>query len=281
MTITNQYYTHSSGKPVNLSRGASQILRSEFDAIASAFTKVDTALGAASSAADFKLIYQGSSAADPTQRYNGTQLQDGDLYFNSVSKVFKSFSGGAWYAIPTSSSVMTKDGGTFLGPIGGTTATFSSTVTAAGFVGEGAGLTGLKSTQIISALGYTPLDRAGGSMTGQLTGTSAVYNSTVTASDFIITSDERGKKKWKPLDDDIIDRIAAIKRVGTYEDKKTGRRKAGIGAQSLRELMPEAVHEGALGRLGVDYGPAALALVAKLSKRVIALEKKIAKLEKK
>lgn len=281
MAITNQYYTHSSGKPLNLSRGASQILRSEFDAIASAFSKVDTAIGATSSAADFKLIYQGSLASDPTQRYNGTQLQDGDLYFNSVAKVFKSFDSGAWYAVPTSSSVMTKDGGTFLGPINGTSATFSNTVNAAGFVGEGAGLTGLKLAQITSALGFTPLNKAGDAMTGQLTGTTAVYNSTVTAADFIITSDERGKKKWKPLDDDIIDRLAALKRVGTYEDKKTKRRKAGIGAQSLRELLPEAVNENESGRLGVDYGPAALVLVAKLAKRLIALEKKIAKLEKK
>lgn len=276
----NNYYTHTSGQPTQLSRGSSSAIRAEFDAIEAAFYKIGQELGAASSAADFKLIYQGARASDPTQRYNGTQLQNGDLYFNTSVLVMKSFANGTWYSLVTSTSAMLKDGGEFTGPIKGTSAEFSSSVKAAGFTGSGAGLTDMTSLQITSALGFTPLNKAGDSMTGQLNGTVAVFTGSVTGADIIISSDERRKQKWEKLPDDIIDQFAAIKKIGTYFDKKQKMRKAGVGAQSMIPILPEAVAIGDDMQLGVAYGQAALVLLHKAIKRIQQLEKRLAKLEK-
>lgn len=272
--MANSYYSHSSGQPVNSSRGSSSAMRGEFDAIAAAFDKISTALSAASSASDFKLIYQGQLSADPTQRYDGSALQGGDLYFNNVDKVLKSFSDGRWYAIPTSASVMLKSGGAFSGPISGTSASFTGSVSSQGFSGNGAGLTGFTSVQITGALGYRPVNVNGDTMVGTLNGTTAVYTGAVRAADFIIPSDERGKQKWAKTPADAIDRLVKVKKVGSFEDKKTKKRKVGISAQALRDILPEAVHEKD-GRLGVDYGPAAMVLIEQLARRVIALEKKL------
>lgn len=276
----NSYYNHDSNQPVQLSRGSSAAIRSEFKAIENAFYEMEQSIAAASSSADFRLIYQGARSADPTQRYNGTQLQNGDLYFNTGAKVMKSFADGAWYALATASSAMLKDGGAFTGPISGTTASFSSSVTAAGFSGNGSQLTGFTLQQISNAIGFTPLNSAGGSMTGQLNGTTASYTGSVTASDFIMTSDERKKMKWAKLPDDLLDQIAAVKKIGFYTDKKTKRVKVGVGAQSLAAVLPEAVLEDPDGFLGVAYGPASLVLIHKLIQRVQLLEKRLAKLEK-
>jgi hypothetical protein len=278
--MSNPYYNHVSGQPVQLSRGSSSAIRAEFDAINTAFDKLANEMAAASAAADFKLIYQGSRPSDPTQRYTGAALQDGDLYFNSTSKVMKSFSGGQWYALITSSAAMLKDGGAFTGPISGTSASFSSSVSAAGFSGIGAGLTGFTAKQITDALGFIPMGAAGGTVTGQISGTTAVFSGSITAADFIMTSDERRKMKWAKLEDDILERFAAIKKVGLYTDKKTKQRRAGAGAQSMQALLPEVVAEDVDGTLGINYGAAATVLVHKLTKRVLELEKRLKKLEK-
>jgi hypothetical protein len=43
--------------------------------------------------------------------------------------------------------------------------------------------------------------------------------------------------------------------------------------------MPNAVHEGEDGLLGVNYGKAALSAVIDASKRIVALEARLAELE--
>lgn len=275
--MPNSLYNHDSGQPTQLSRGASAAIRSEFDAIATAFTTVETQLSAASAAADFKLIYQGALAEDPTQRWNGTQLQDGDLYFNTLANVMKSFAGGTWYALVTSSAAMLISGGTFTGAISGTAATFSGGVQAGGFTGNGSGLTNLTITQIRDALGYNPVNKAGDTMTGQLNGTNCIMSGTVQGLVVRQTSDERRKMKWLRISDDAIDRLAKLKKVGVFTDKKTLEQRVGIGAQSLAEIVPEAVSVDDKGILSVEYGPAAMVLIAQLAKRVVALEKMLEK----
>jgi hypothetical protein len=52
-----------------------------------------------------------------------------------------------------------------------------------------------------------------------------------------------------------------------------------VSAQSLRELMPEAVLEDDKGTLSVAYGNAALAAVVQLAQRVVELEARLAALE--
>lgn len=278
--MTNAYYNHTSGQPQQLSRGSSAAVRAELDAIAAAFAKLESEMAAASSAADFKLIYQGARTTDPTQRYNGTQLQNGDLYFNTASNVMKAFADGTWFALVTSSSAMTKEGGAFTGPITGTAATFASSVTAAGFIGNGSGLTGLTTAQITTALGFTPLNKAGDIMTGALNGTVITLSGALTAADIIMTSDERRKQKWEKLDDQILERFAAVKKIGTYFDKKQKVRKAGAGAQSMEEVLAEFARVLEDGSLGLDYGPAALVLLHKTVQRLLKLEQRLAKLEK-
>lgn len=280
MATTNSYYTHSSGQPTQISRGSSAAVRAEFDAIAAAFTLIEQQVSAASAASDFKLIYQGSRTTDPTSRYNNTQLQDGDLYFNSTDKVMKSFYGGQWYSVETAASAMPRSGGAFTGPVSGTSAEFTSTVKAAGFIGNGSQLTNLATLAVVSAIGYTPVNKGGDTMLGPLNGTTMSMSGSITGADFIMSSDERRKMKWEPLPDAVLDDFAAIKKIGTYFDKKDKVRKAGAGAQSMANVLALFARELEDGTLGIDYGPAALVLLHKAMKRIQKLEKRLAQLEK-
>lgn len=83
-------------------------------------------------------------------------------------------------------------------------------------------------------------------------------------------SDERLKTNWEALPTDFIDRLAAV-RSGTYTRIDTDQRHVGVGAQSLRPLMPEAVLESDEGTLSVAYGQAALAACVELAKEVVRL----------
>jgi hypothetical protein len=89
-------------------------------------------------------------------------------------------------------------------------------------------------------------------------------------------SDERLKKDWAELPDDFIVRLAEIKH-GTFTRLDGGLRQVGVSAQSLQNLLPEAVIEQS-GYLSVAYGNAALAAVIELSKRVLELEKRLNKI---
>jgi hypothetical protein len=86
------------------------------------------------------------------------------------------------------------------------------------------------------------------------------------------SSDERLKTGWESMPDDFLERLAAVKS-GTYEriDTNDGKRHAGVGAQSLREVLPEAVLEGAQGMLSVAYGNVALVAVIELTREVLRL----------
>jgi hypothetical protein len=81
-------------------------------------------------------------------------------------------------------------------------------------------------------------------------------------------SDERLKKDWSELPEDFVERLAAVKN-GTYTRTDANMRQVGVGAQSLQELLPEAVLDGEY--LSVAYGNAALAACVELAKSVVAL----------
>lgn len=85
-------------------------------------------------------------------------------------------------------------------------------------------------------------------------------------------SDERLKGDWEALPGDFIERLAAVKS-GTYArvDMKGADRHAGVSAQSLRDVLPEAVLEGTQGLLSVAYGNAALVACVELAKEVVRL----------
>lgn len=93
-------------------------------------------------------------------------------------------------------------------------------------------------------------------------------------------SDERLKTAWDEtvLYGEFIYRLARVK-AGTYTRADTGERQVGVSAQSLREAIPEAVHENADGMLSVAYGNAALAACVALAREVQDLRARIAALE--
>lgn len=91
-------------------------------------------------------------------------------------------------------------------------------------------------------------------------------------------SDETLKKDWSELPDDFIEQLASVLS-GTFTRIDTGDRQVGVGAQSLRKVLREAVLDGEV--LSVAYGNAALAACVKLCQRVVSMGKRIADLEAK
>lgn len=91
-------------------------------------------------------------------------------------------------------------------------------------------------------------------------------------------SDERLKDDWRPLPFGIVDKVAALIKSGTFSRKDMPGRFVGVGAQSLREILPEAVNDK-YEYLSVDYGPTALALCVELCREIGYLKGRIRKLE--
>lgn len=83
-------------------------------------------------------------------------------------------------------------------------------------------------------------------------------------------SDERLKRDWTDIPDDLVDRLADVK-AGDYERIDTGKRQTGVGAQSIEGVMPLVVSEDE-GVKSVAYGNAALVGVIALCRRVKELE---------
>ena len=98
---------------------------------------------------------------------------------------------------------------------------------------------------------------------GNFTSVGTISGSNVTA-----TSDERLKKDWAPFESDFLERVATVLH-GTFTRIDTGERRVGVGAQSLREVIPEAVFGGET--LTVSEGSAALAIVVELTREVLRL----------
>jgi hypothetical protein len=94
-------------------------------------------------------------------------------------------------------------------------------------------------------------------------------------------SDERLKKNWRSMPVNYITRLAQVK-VGIYEriDEKDATQ-VGVSAQSLQELLPEAIMTANddMKTLSVSYGNAALASAVELAKEVVDLREKVARLE--
>lgn len=84
------------------------------------------------------------------------------------------------------------------------------------------------------------------------------------------TSDENLKEDWRPMARDFLERMAGVLH-GTFAWKESGDRSAGAGAQSLRKVFPEAVHEAPDGTLSIAYGHAALVTVLELIPLVLRL----------
>lgn len=88
-------------------------------------------------------------------------------------------------------------------------------------------------------------------------------------------SDESVKSNWRDLPSDLVDQLAAMEKVGTYDRTDIGTTQTGVGAQSLQKILPFTVQAGEDGFLSVAYGNAALVGVVATARRLLALEARV------
>jgi hypothetical protein len=70
----------------------------------------------------------------------------------------------------------------------------------------------------------------------------------------------------------------AAVRAGTYTRIDSGEKQAGVSAQAMQAVLPEVVSEDNAGTLSLAYGNAAMVSAVELAKRVVELEKAVARL---
>lgn len=100
------------------------------------------------------------------------------------------------------------------------------------------------------------------------------------AGNFVANSDERLKTNWRPVRIDFLYCLANLKS-GIYDRVDTTMTQAGVSAQELAKMLPEAVESDDHGILSVAYGNAALVAAVELAKEVIALRAEIEALKEK
>lgn len=132
---------------------------------------------------------------------------------------------------------------------------------------------GLKATVDSTDLGFVP-------MSSTAPGTFTYSGAIVATGNVTAYSDESLKDNWETLPDTFVSALAKVK-TGTFDrnDLEEDERQVGVSAQSLQEVLPEAVKENENGLLSVSYGNAALAACVELAKRVVELEQRLATLE--
>jgi hypothetical protein len=181
-----------------------------------------------------------------------------------------SVSGATGAVTITNSGVTSIVAGTGISVSGATGAvTVSSTA-------SGATITGTTTSATYYVVGTTLT--SGTLSTASISNTNAVsYNANtgaLTAVSMVSSSDERLKTNWAGLDTDFVSRLANVKH-GTFERISSGNREVGVTAQSLKDVLPEAVIESNEGLLGVNYGGAALVAAIELAKEVKELRAEI------
>jgi hypothetical protein len=87
-------------------------------------------------------------------------------------------------------------------------------------------------------------------------------------------SDEALKMNWRGFPEDFVEQLAKIQN-GIYDRIDSGLTQVGVGAGSLKKVMPDAVQKHDNGLMSVSYGNAALAAVIELAKRIVSLEKQL------
>jgi hypothetical protein len=91
-------------------------------------------------------------------------------------------------------------------------------------------------------------------------------------------SDERKKKNWRPVTENFVEKLADVK-VGVYDRVDEEITQVGVSAQSLQEVMPEAVLTDNDGFLSVAYGNAAMTSAVELAKELVALKELVKELK--
>jgi hypothetical protein len=104
-------------------------------------------------------------------------------------------------------------------------------------------------------------------------GTNLSCGGTVSAS-----SDERLKTNWRNVIPGFVEKLAQVKS-GIFDRTDLELTQPGVSAQSLQEVLPEAVISDENGMLSVNYGGAALLSVVELAKEIMALRQEINELK--
>lgn len=100
------------------------------------------------------------------------------------------------------------------------------------------------------------------------------------AGNFVANSDERLKTNWRAVRPDFLLQLADLKS-GIYDRVDTAMTQAGVSAQGLAKLLPEAVESDGHGILSVAYGNAALVAAVELAKEVVELRAELNALKEK
>jgi hypothetical protein len=129
----------------------------------------------------------------------------------------------------------------------------------------GTGTPGGSSTQVQ----YNSSGTFAGSSNLTFDGTNLTCGGDITA-----YSDEALKMNWRGFPDNFIEQLSQVQN-GVYDRLDTALTQVGVGANSLQQVMPDAVRQTKEGTLSVSYGNAALAAVVELAKRVVSLEQKL------
>ena len=141
---------------------------------------------------------------------------------------------------------------------------------------SGATITPTTTTGTYYIIGTTAT--SGGLSTASISNTNVVsYNANtgaLTAVSVAGSSDERLKTDWKDVSPTFVNDLANVKH-GTFTRISSGNTEPGVSAQSLQQVLPEAVIEGEDGMLAVNYGGAALVAAIELAKEVKALRAEI------
>ena len=91
-------------------------------------------------------------------------------------------------------------------------------------------------------------------------------------------SDERLKTNWRDVIPGFVEKLSQVK-AGIYDRTDLELTQPGVSAQSLQEVLPEAVLSDENGMLSVNYGGAALLSVVELAKEIMVLRQEIDQLK--
>jgi hypothetical protein len=96
----------------------------------------------------------------------------------------------------------------------------------------------------------------------------------VAAGNITAYSDERLKTNWRDIEPDFISRWAKVKH-GIFDRIDSGETQIGLSAQSVQQVVPEAVNEMATGVLTVNYGAVSAVATVKLAEEIVELRKQL------
>lgn len=99
-------------------------------------------------------------------------------------------------------------------------------------------------------------------------------------------SDERVKTNWRNFDNNFVEKLAKVKsgifdRTDVNEKENGFKTQVGVSAQSLKEVIPDAVTCNSEGMLSVSYGNAAMVSCVELAKEILKLKEEIGILKNK